>query len=186
MLGLPHRTPAIPPSPSAGGLGRTFTSMCFSVTFLGAFANSVEMLQGSAQVGNGSSGRGGFPLPEKTRFVAAFAASFVVEFAAVSPLPSPAVFECPRGSRALPVVALRQHLQTIFSISRSRCFPMLRAHLRKAPGVSIVTLLALQCGAGAGLLFALQISNNRCGRRGREVPRHAAPGRASPLWREPQ
>lgn len=178
MLGLPHRTPAIPPSPSAGGLGRTFTSMCFSVTFLGAFANSAEMLQGSAQVGNGSSGRGGFPPPEKTRFV--------VAFAAVSPLPSPAVFECPRGSRALPVLALRQHLQTIFSISRSRCFPVLRARLRKAPGVSIVTLLALQCGAGAGLLFALQISNNRCGRRGREVPRHAAPGRASPLWQEPE
>lgn len=106
MLGLPHGMAAIPPSPLGGGLGRTFITMCFSVTFHGAFANTAEMLQGSAQVGNRSSGRGGFPLPEKMRFVAGFAAGFVVvEFAAVSPLPSPAVFECPRGSRALSVVS---------------------------------------------------------------------------------
>ena len=98
MLGFPHGMAAVPPSLSGSGLGRTFTFTCFSVTFLGAFANSAEMLQGSAQVGNGSSGQGGFPLPEKRGFVVGFAAGFAVEFAAVSPLPSPAVFERLRGS----------------------------------------------------------------------------------------
>lgn len=59
----------------------------------------------------------------------------------------------PQGSRALSIaapelclllVALRQHLQMIFRISWSWCFHMLRAHLRKAPAVSIITLLSLQ------------------------------------------
>lgn len=36
---------------------------------------------------------------------------------------------------------------------------MLRACLQKAPGASIVTLIAFQSRAGAGFLFALQISN---------------------------
>lgn len=77
MPGLPRGIAAIlPSSPLAGGLGHTFTSTCFSVTFLGAFANSVEMLQGSAQVGNRGSGREGFPLPEKSGFVVGFAAGF--------------------------------------------------------------------------------------------------------------
>ena len=63
---------------------------------------------------------------------------------------------------------------------------MLRARSRKAPGVSITILLALQSRAGAELLLPLQISSNRCGRSGQEVPHHVAPGRASPSWQTRQ
>lgn len=61
-----------------------FTSPCFSVSFLGAFPNSQEMLQGSAQMGNHSSGWGGSPLPEGRGFVG-FAADFVVGFCSSFP-----------------------------------------------------------------------------------------------------
>lgn len=51
----------------------------------------METLQGSARVGNCSSGWGGsFPKKEGVGFAAGFA---VVELTEVSPVPSPSVFE---------------------------------------------------------------------------------------------
>jgi len=100
MQELPPGTVAVPPPALGSGLGHTFTFRCSSGTFLGAFANGEEMLQGSAWVGNRSSGRGGFPLPERSGFVLGFAAGFVAaelqQFP--FPLPSPDIFERFRGS----------------------------------------------------------------------------------------
>lgn len=173
-LGLLHigaslRTAAIPPPSSSSGLGRMFTSTCFQVTFLGAFANSAEVLQGSPWVRNSSSGQGDFLLPEEMMFIAGFAAGFDVEFAAVSPLPYPASL----NTSGTPEPSLFLHLSFclllcfLFSLAASSDnlqdqpeLPHAQSSLTKAPVVSIIPLLVLQSGAGAGLLFSLQISNN--------------------------
>lgn len=67
--------------------------------FQSHFSQPLQIVRRCYRVGQRSSGWGGFPLPEKKGFVVGFAAGFlVVEFAAASPLPSPAMFEHLRGS----------------------------------------------------------------------------------------
>lgn len=163
-LGLLHagaspRDSCHPSIPPGCGLGHTFTSLCFSITFLGAFA--IVRRRCRALHGWETADLDGEVLfPKRRGLVVGFTAGFaVVELTADSPIPSPAVFGLntgllnPQGSRALSIaapelclllVALRQHLQMMFRISWSWCFHMLRAHLRKAPSVSIITLLSLQ------------------------------------------
>ena len=147
---------AIPPSPLGGDLNHTFTSTRFSVTFLGDFANSAAMLQGSAQVGNALDGE--VSLSQKRGGLLLGWQQFPLFQPCLNASGAPEPSLLLRPSFCLLPVALQQHLQMIFRISRSWCFPALRAHLPKVPSVSIINLLALQSRAGAELLFPLQSS----------------------------
>lgn len=163
--GLSPRESCHPSIPLGCGLGGTFTFLHFSVNFLRAFA----MEQRCCKALHGwetAALDGEVPFPKKRGLVVGFAAGFaVVEFAAVSSLSPPAVFEssgAPKpslllhpsfsascGSQAAPSDDLQDQLTYERpSVSPSRlCFP----------------------SSPKGIPFSLQISSKRCGRRGGEV-----------------
>lgn len=82
-----------PSMPLGSGLGYTFTSLSFPVTFLRAFAIERRRCR-ALHRWEAAALHGEVPFPKKTGLVVGFAAGFaVVELTAVSSVPSPAVFE---------------------------------------------------------------------------------------------
>lgn len=127
------------------------------------------------------------PFSEKKGLVFGFAAGFaVVELTAVSPVPSPSVFE----SSGVPELSPLLHLSFVcFSWLLGSTFRYLQEHMELVlPNAqsSLMVFPSLLCSSSSpkGIPLCLQISNNRCGRRGGEVLSCVTPRRAAVTWTE--
>lgn len=183
--GASPRDSCHPSMPLGCGLGHTFTFLCFSVTFLGAFAIVCRALHGWETAALD----GEVPFPKKKELVFRFAAGFaVVELTADSPVPFPSAFE----SSGAPELSPLLHLSFV-------CFSWLLDSTFRgssgSAGASICSELTYEralllpsqpCfpSSPKGIPFCLQISNNQCGRRGGEVLCCATPRRAAVTWTE--
>lgn len=98
-----------PSMPLGCGLGHTFTFLCFSVTFLGAFATVWKRCRALHRWETAALD-GEVPFSKKKGLVFGFAAGFaVVELKAVSPVPSPSIFE----SSGVPELSPLLHLSFV-------------------------------------------------------------------------